>query len=205
MKTCGKAQSYTRTLPIAFGTDNKRYTCNSLLGGDLVERTKDYNSIATSNVTGEVPPKRGDGRGFVVVEKRRVQIDTKNSNGVCMVKNKDYSAKGARSRTIGFCNGRSYLTKSGKDKSVTVQLPEERSKDFERLAAHWKVSLDNPKRIFYDLKGFLKSNAVWFAAFNKIRSNKRAKTAGPDGETIKVLNQKIILSVKKQVLEGTYK
>lgn len=122
-----------------------------------------------------------------------------------MCKNKDYSMKGARNHIIRFSNDRSYLTKSGKDKSVTVQLPEERSKDFERLAAHWKVSLDNQKRIFYDLKGFLKSNAVWFAAFNKIRGNKGAKTAGPDGQAIEVLDKNKIINIKKQVLEGKYK
>lgn len=70
MEIYGKAESNTRTLPIAFGTDNKRYTCNNILRGDLVDGTKDRNFTAASNVTGEVLPGRKDGRGFVVIEKR---------------------------------------------------------------------------------------------------------------------------------------
>jgi len=54
------------------------------------------------------------------------------------------------------------------------------------------------------LTGFLKSNAIWFAAFKKIRSNKGSKTAGLEKETIDELTKNKILEIKRQVLKGRY-
>jgi hypothetical protein len=58
------------------------------------------------------------------------------------------------------------------------------------LAAHWKICFNKPKKIFYDLKGLLKQESVWFAAYLRIKSNKEK---GPDLETIDALTKKRII------------
>jgi len=100
-------------------------------------------------------------------------------------------------------NTKSYLKEYSKTESEVVQPLEEKSKDLALLVIHWKNCLENSKRIFKDLKGYLKMNAIWFAAFRKIKKNKRSGTAG-SGWNIKDLNLEKILKIKKQVLQNKY-
>jgi hypothetical protein len=44
--------------------------------------------------------------------------------------------------------------------SVTVQLQDEKSEDLDSLVKHWKTCLVNPTKIFHDLKGYLKNEAI---------------------------------------------
>jgi group II intron reverse transcriptase/maturase len=99
---------------------------------------------------------------------------------------------------------RSYSTKSKKTNSVVVQLQEEHSKEFEFLAKHWLICKNNPNRVFYDLKGFLKLDAIWFAAYLKIKSNRGSKTVGPDNLGINTLTRKRILEIKEYTLKNQF-
>jgi hypothetical protein len=58
MKICRKALSDASTLPIALGSDNKRYTFNNIMEERLVVvLMKLYPSISADNITGEVHSK----------------------------------------------------------------------------------------------------------------------------------------------------
>lgn len=136
--------------------------------------------------TGEVSFNKGDGRGPVVV---------RNDNS--------FKAKGAK-YLIPFKGIRSYSTKSNKSYSVIVQLQEEHSKEFEILAKHWKSNFENKNRYYKELKGYLKLNAIWFAAYLKIKANRGSKTIGPDNLGINTLTRNRILELKECVLSNNY-
>lgn len=126
-----------------------------------------------------------DGRGLVVVNHRFM--------------------KEAKYLDINKIISRSYSTKSNKSNSIVVQLQEEHSsKEFEILAKHWINCKNNPERIFNDLKGYLKLDNIWFAAYLKIKANNGSKSVGPDNLGINSLTKKRILELKQYVLNNQY-
>ena len=72
------------------------------------------------------------------------------------------------------------------------------------LVRHWQISFKNPTRVFYDLKGLLKQESVWFSAYLTLNERKGSKTPGPDNDTISSLTKKKILSIRKDVLANQY-
>lgn len=166
----GRSIKETNTLLTALRTYNGRISIsNKVL--EIIQRV--------IQVTGEVFKCSKDGRGFVVVNRRLL--------------NNLKLAKGAKYLS---CNQlRSYSTRNKKSESVIVQLQEEHSKELEILVKHWKNCRDNPNRIFYDLKGYLKLDAIWFAAYLKIKANR--KTVGPDSLGVNILELKE-LTLKNQ-------
>ena len=131
LNICAQTKDKAMILPISLGTDNKRPT--------IYNKRNLCNFSTVDKVTGEVSLVRfikRDGRGFVVIKKQVVRINTKNSKGVCMMDNSGLFVKGAKHFIISKRNVRSYLTKSGNKESTTVQLCGEIPKDLERRAKH---------------------------------------------------------------------
>src|ERR1700721_621641 len=79
---------------------------------------------------------------------------------------------------------RSYVTKSRTNSLYSVQNKPEIPKGLQILAKHWHTCFKNPDRIFYDLRGILKQDSIWFAAFLKLKSNTGSKTQGADKDII---------------------
>lgn len=174
MKIYFKDNSKTGTLLIALGTGYKRVS--------LIIKSRVLYAI------GEVLStlnNRKDGRGSVVPFKYG-----KGSKYL-------YNPKGQY---------RSYSTRSKENKLVSVQRqPDPRiAKDYETLAKHWFNCYKNPERIFYDLKGLLKMDSIWFAAYLKLLKNKGSQTPGPDFDIIDSLTRKKILELKTAVLEKQF-
>lgn len=170
-----KGYSITETLLIAFRTGYKRVSL--------------FINIRVTNTTGEVSSsclsKIGDGRGSVV----------------------PIFGKGPKHlATPGFAAGqtRSYVTRSGIDSLAPVQEQPEIPKGLKILAKHWMTCYQTPDRVFQDLRGILKQDSIWFAAYLKLKSNKGAKTQGPDEDIIDALTKKRILELREAVLKNKF-
>jgi group II intron reverse transcriptase/maturase len=81
-----------------------------------------------------------------------------------------------------------------------VELP----KDFEVIAKHWWICHQNRDKVFRDLRGLLKLESLWFAAYIKLKRNKGSKTPGPDSVSIDSLTKKRILEIRELVLHRNY-
>lgn len=176
-----KGISITETLLIAFRTGYKRV---SLLVNSRV-----------AYATGEVSPSETsvrDGRGFVVGYKK--PKGPKYLHPVSKMVWKRLHKTGCRS----------YTTRSEKSStaSVITRASAETQKDYPKglriLAKHWMVCYQSPKKVFYNLKGLLKQESIWFAAYLKIKKNKGAP--GPDNLTINSLTKKRILKLRAAVM-----
>ena len=101
---------------------------------------------------------------------------------------------------------RSYVTRSGTSSPASVQKQPNIPKGLQILAKHWYTCYKNPDRIFYDLKGILKQESIWFAAFLKLKSNTGSKTQGPDMTEgiIDSLTKKKILELREAVLKNNF-
>ena len=152
-----------------------------------------------------------DGRGFIVVNKwvntiniqivRNVCI--KQGNSLLMKKAKYLNKKTSKNpMTLLF---RSYSTNDNTNsKSESGRTLEENTKDFESIIKHWRNCLKTPNKVFSDLKGFLKRDSIWFAAFTKVMGNRGSKTVGPDNFSVNTFTRSKILEIKRQVIKGTW-
>ncbi len=77
-------------------------------------------------------------------------------------------------------------------------------KGLQILAKHWQTCYKNPNRIFYDLRGILKQDSIWFAAYVKLKSNKGSFTQGPDEDDIDSLTKNRILELREAVLKNKF-
>jgi group II intron reverse transcriptase/maturase len=173
-----KGFSITETLLIAFRTGYKRV---SLFIKSRVAYATGEVSFCTKN-------NKGDGRGSVVPilqvgkgPKHFVRLDSKSNPT------------------------RSYVTKSGVNSSAPVieELPVI-PKGLQILAKHWQVCYSTPNRVFYDLRGILKQESIWFAAYLKLKNNKGAKSQGKNEDIIESLTKKRILELRKAVLTNNF-
>lgn len=100
---------------------------------------------------------------------------------------------------------RSYVTRSGTNNLALVQGQlVEIPKGLQVLAKHWLISYQSTVRIFYDLRGILKQESLWFAAYLKLKSNKGSQTPGPDGEILDYLTKSRILELREAVLKNEF-
>lgn len=103
---------------------------------------------------------------------------------------------------------RSHVTRSGMSSLAPVRLfssiPVETPKGLKILAKHWQTCYQNPNRIFYDLRGILKQESIWFAAYLKLKSNNGSFTQGPDEDDIDSLTKKRILELREAVLKNKF-
>lgn len=172
-----KGFSITKTLLIAFRTGYKRVS--SII--------KSRATHATGEVSFSTKPKKGDGRGSVVPI---LQI-----------------GKGPKHLTRVVSNSnprRSYVTKSGIKSPAPVEEQPVIPKGLRILAKHWQICYSTPDRIFYDLRGILKQESIWFAAYLKLKNNTGAKTQGPDEDIIDSLTKKRILELREAVLGNKF-
>jgi hypothetical protein len=95
---------------------------------------------------------------------------------------------------------RSYATRSGTKKLTPVV----ESKDFQILAKHWWICYHNREKVFKDLRGILKLESIWFAAYNKLKKNKGSKTPGLDSVTIESITKERILELREAVLRRKF-
>ena len=58
--------------------------------------------------------------------------------------------------------------------------------------------------MFHDLRGLLKQESLWFAAYLKLRSNKGSNTPAPDGKITSSLTKKRILELREAVLKNEF-
>nr|AYE93208.1 hypothetical protein C0995_000009 [Termitomyces sp.] len=175
VKIYSKGNSLTETLLIAFRTGYKRVSL--------------FINSRVAYATGEVSPERNsperDGRGSVVPILR--------------------IGKGPKHLTEPYLGQvRSYVTRSGTTNLAPVQDQPEIPKGLRILAKHWQTCFKNPDRIFYDLRGLLKNESIWFAAFLKLKSNKGSKTIGPDEDNIDSLTKTRILELREAVLQNNF-
>ena len=68
-------------------------------------------------------------------------------------------------------------------------------KELKILAKHWFTSYQSPDRIYYDLRGILKQEFIWFAAYLMLKNNKESKTQRPAEDIIDSLTKKITLEI----------
>ena len=140
-KVLGAGFSPTKTLLIAFRTGYKRVSL--------------FINLRVIQATGEVSdPYLGirDGRGSVV------PIYT--------------IGKGPKYLTNSLIGKvRSYSTSSEKISLATVQEQSDIPKGLRILAKHWETCYKSPERIFYNLRGLLKQDSIWFAAYLKLKTN----------------------------------
>jgi group II intron reverse transcriptase/maturase len=99
---------------------------------------------------------------------------------------------------------RSYVTRGGTNSLDSVQNQPDIPKGLQILAKHWHTCFKNPDRIFYDLRGILKQESIWFAAFLKLKSNTGSKTQGPDKDIIDSLTKSRILELREAVLKNKF-
>jgi group II intron reverse transcriptase/maturase len=172
-----KGFSITKTLLIAFRTGYKRV---SLF-------IKSRVAYATGEVSFFTIPKKGDGRGSVVPI---LQVG-KGPKHLVRVYSKSQTT-------------RSYVTRSGTNSPAPVQEQPVIPKGLQILAKHWHVCYSTPDRVFYDLRGILKQESIWFAAYLKLNNNKGANTQGPDENIIDSLTKNRILELREAVLSNKF-
>ena len=101
---------------------------------------------------------------------------------------------------------RSYTTRSREQNLVPVEGQKAKMpKGLEYLAKHWFVCYNSPDRTFYDLRGIIKQDSLWFMAYIRLKGNKGSNTPGPDAFGIDTLTRKKILELKQSVLDGSFK
>ena len=158
--------SKTKTLLIAFRTGYKRV---SLFINPRV-------TYATGEVSLYININTGDGRGSVVPILR-------------IGKGPKHFAKFGSLPNLT----RSYVIKSGTKSMAPVQ--KQPPKGLKILAKHWFTSYQSPDRIYYDLRGILKQEFIWFAAYLMLKNNKESKTQRPAEDIIDSLTKKITLEI----------
>lgn len=99
---------------------------------------------------------------------------------------------------------RSYVTKSGMNSTASVEKQPVIPKGLQILAKHWQICYSTPNRVFYDLRGILKQESIWFAAYFKLKNKKGAKTQGPDEDIIDSLTKKRIVELREAVLSNNF-
>ena len=159
------------------------------------------NLVRVSYATGEVRSRNtninkplADGRGIVVTRLRLLVKDPKH-----------LVIKGIFKFNVTIPTiTRSYSTRSSINKLAPVQEQQVIPKDLLILAKHWKVCYNNTKRIFGDLRGLLKQESIWLAAYLRLAKNKVSKTLGSDYDTISYLTKNRILENRDLVLAGMY-
>jgi len=62
----------------------------------------------------------------------------------------------------------------------------------------------NSDKVFTDLRGLLKLESLWYAAYLKVKRNKGSSTPGPDIVTIDTLTKKRILEIRDTVFKKRY-
>ena len=96
---------------------------------------------------------------------------------------------------------RFYSTYSQPNRPDEVVVPREK---VERLAKLWEASYIEPKKIYYDLKGYLKDINIWIIAYQKLATSRGATTPGVDCDTINGTTLERLEKVQKEVLIGKY-
>jgi hypothetical protein len=175
-----KGFSITKTLLIAFRTGYKRVSL--FINSRVIFATGE---VSIFNIFKFI---HRDGRGFVVPINNNINIG----------KGPKYFTKSLVGQV------RSYTTRSKATNLATVQEQSELPKGFITLAKHWKICYQKPNKIFSDLRGLLKQDSIWYAAYLKIKINKGAETPGPDYDIIDSLTKKRILEVKEAVLTNNF-
>lgn len=98
---------------------------------------------------------------------------------------------------------RLYSTRS-KAKKLSQVSEKPLSKDFLTLAKHWYICYQNQNRIFWNLKGLLKLNELWYAAYYKIAKSRGSLTPGVDGLNINNITKNKLEEIKQEVLNNRY-
>lgn len=99
---------------------------------------------------------------------------------------------------------RSHVIRSGMSFLAPVQEQKEIPKGLQILAKHLQACYQNPNRIFYDLRGIIKQESIWFAAYLKLKSKKGSITQVPDENNIDSLTKKRILELREAVLKNKF-
>jgi len=99
---------------------------------------------------------------------------------------------------------RSHVTRSRISSLAPVLVQNEIPKGLQILVKHWQTCYKNPNRIFYDLKGIIKQDSIWFAVYLKLKSNKGSFTQGPDENDIDSLTKNRILELREAVLKNKF-
>nr|UBY46071.1 hypothetical protein Paeru_mt_16 [Porphyridium aerugineum] len=135
-----------------------------------------------------------DGRGFVVPSMHKIiGKEPKYFVRVCYF--------------LGTLNARLYFTRCRIKNLDSVQNQRVKMfvlKGFNILAKHWKNCFDNPAKVFYDLRGLLKNESLWFLAYFKLSSKKKFKKWGFNCDNIDVLAEKRILELRDSVRDREF-
>lgn len=182
-----KGFSITKTLLNSFRTGYKRV---SLFFKSRVA----YATGEVSCIKKDLKKKKGDGRGSVVP----ILHFGKGSKHFVLPFNLF---------RIGLT--RSYVTRSGTNSPAPVEEQKKNvPKGLRVLAKHWQIcnSLQKRNKVFYDLRGILKQESIWFAAYLKLKSNpfQGHLCEGPDENIIDSLTKNKILELRETVLSNNF-
>ncbi|YP_008475037.1 hypothetical protein, partial (mitochondrion) [Candida oxycetoniae] len=192
IKICAGVSSIliTNTLLIALRTDNKMRSIYNIVINQLLH---------VIHATGEVSKKELTLFNFNFnFYKKRWQRSRSSMSKYTQMKGTKYLIMNNNINQI-----RSYSTRNKKDNSVIVQLQEENAKELDFLVKHWQNCINNPTRIFKDLKGYLKLDGIWLASYIKIMNN-RGSTVGLDKLAVDSLTRLRIYELKEAVLSNKF-
>lgn len=179
--TCAEIPNATSTLRC--NSNNCEETGQSKTTLNKEQTSKGFNQPTTIPVKSPFCNRQGDGRGFV--------LGLSPKGPMYLMAD---SSRYAR---------RFYSTDSQPNKPDEVVVPREKVK---RLAKLWKASYNEPNKIYYDLKGYLKDINIWIIAYQKLAASRGATTPGiDDNDTISGTTIERIEKIQKEVLKGEYK
>ena len=151
--------SYANTLLKTFRTCYKRVSL--FINSRVIRATGEVSELRDNECCNSFSNTKGDGRGFVVLMHPIRKVP-----------------KHFTSHKTGQV--RSYAIRSRSYNLAPVQGQQvETPKGLQVLAKHWLINYKSPERIFYDLRGILKEESLWFAAYLKLKSNKKSPTPPP--------------------------
>lgn len=182
-----RGYSYAKTLLIVFRTGYKRVSL--------------FIKLRVAYATGEVSKQGNKGSKW-----DNQHILTCNRDGRGSVVPMLLIGKGPKYFTTpGKGQVRSYTTRSRTKNLTSVQKSAvEIPKGLQILAKHWLTCYKFPEKVFHDLRGILKQESLWFAAYLKLKNNKGSNTPGPDGQVLNSLTKKRILELRQAVLKKEF-
>ena len=191
------ANSTERTLRIALRTSHEKLSHRIY----VIHATGEVSVyLNTREVRGSIVP--NNGKQWPCIPKNRDrQLHRINKQTYLLLGTKGLITRSGRDLNTWHIDVRSYTTKGGKRKLAPVV---ELHKDFRILAKHWWVCHKNRGKTFKSLRGLLKLNSLWFAAYLKLKKNKGSGTPAPDLKGIDTLTKAKILEIKQIVLKREY-
>lgn len=155
--------------------------------------TKKHGFIATGD--NSKPLKFRVVRGFIV-----------GVRGNAMTKDKNLNQRNLNNGMAPLTRGYSVHTRPLAEEHSEPYVEKEGGNPhpMDRLAKHWHVCFTSPNKTFSDLKGLMKLPELWYAAYQKLNTNKGSNTPGIDGKTFHGVGKAHLDRLRERVLKGNF-